>query len=427
MRCKNSPIAWNSASMIRLFNALFLSRPAYWSRQREICESVVKYRVTCAYTGNMVGKSYLAAGLIIWWLMTRPDSLVFVSGPSQTNLGAVLFREIKRALEGAAVPFGGRLSGGIKASPQVVEIAPGWQCLGFSSTSVERMSGQHSGSLLAVIEEASGIDDFVWDAVDSLGYNRLLCIGNPLRAEGKFVDLIRQAGKDQADNIPAHLAVNAIQIPSTESPDAHLEHSEFGLADATWINSTIRKHGERSLYCGCHVFAKIPDVDAEALIPVVWLDWHRAQKRSVVSPGHPVEHTRAIAVDLGEGVGRDSTCVVVVDAWGVLEVEVSNTAGLGEAAEAVSRLSRKWRVDHRRISFDKLGVGRGFPSHLARHGIVTAVPYAGEGRTSDPTSFTNLRTECGWRLRDRLNLERNSYSVPFHFNNMGPHLRSPRG
>ena len=124
-------------------------------------------------------------------------------------------------------PFGGKLSSGLKASPAVIEIAPGWQALGFSTTSVERSSGQHAGHLLAVVEEASGVEDFVFDAIDSLGYERLVCIGNPIRAEGKFVDLIRQADRDRADNVPPRLAVNAIRIPSTESPHAHQEKSRI--------------------------------------------------------------------------------------------------------------------------------------------------------------------------------------------------------
>ena len=115
--CKNQP---------DLFNELFLNRPAYWSRQKDLCRSVVDYRTTVAYSGNT--------------------------------------------------------------------------------------SGQHAGHLPAVVEEAPGVEDFVFDAIDSLGYERLVCIGNPIRAEGKFVDLIRQADRDRADNIPPRLAVNAIRI-----------------------------------------------------------------------------------------------------------------------------------------------------------------------------------------------------------------------
>jgi len=401
-----------------VFNEAFLARPSYWTRQREMCRSVVDYRTTAVYSGNMVGKDYWIAGVIIWWLLTRPDSLCISTGPSQTLLGSVTFKEIRRCLDVAVLPFGGKVSTGIKASPAVIEIKPGWQALGFSTTSVERSSGQHAKHLLTVVEEASGVDDFCWEAIDSLGYERLVVIGNPLRSQGRFVDLIHQAARDRADNVPPRLAVNAIRIPSTESPHANLEKSEYGLADRTWLESMYRKYGRRSLWVACHIDARIPDLDAAQLIEPRWLEYHVSQKRPTVAAGHPVEMTRAIACDLSEGVGRDSTCVVVVDAWGVLDLELGAGLGLPEAAESIARLARKWRVPHARISFDKLGIGRGFPNHLARHGIKEAIPYAGEGHPQDRTTFTNLRTEAGWKLRDRLDptrLDHGRTAAPFFF------------
>src|SRR5271157_2192798 len=107
-----------------LFNELFLKRPPYWSRQQDLCRSVVEHRTTVAYSGNMVGKDYWIAGIIIWWLLTRPDSLCIITGPSQMVLGSVTFKEIRRCLDGAVIPFGGKLSSGIKASPAVIEVAP---------------------------------------------------------------------------------------------------------------------------------------------------------------------------------------------------------------------------------------------------------------------------------------------------------------
>ncbi len=367
-----------------------------------MCFSVVKYRTTVVYTGNMTGKDYWIAGIVLWWLLTRPNSLCVISGPSQTVLGSVTWKEIRRAIEASPFSFFfPRVTCGVKASPAVVEVAPGWHALGFSTTSIERLSGQHAAHTLGVIEEASGVDDFVFDTLDSLGYDRLVAIGNPIRAEGKFVELIRQAGRDRADNIPPRLAVNAIQIPSTESPHAHLEKSPVGLADATWLQSMARKHGE-GLWWRSHVQALIPDVDAERLIDPTWLDFHSKERRPPVPPTHPVNFTRRIACDLAEGVGRDSTCVLVLDDWGLLEVVLSNDAGLPEAAVTIARLSKQWNVPHERITYDKLGIGRNFPNHLARHGITTAVPYAGEGRPQDPSSYTNLRSEAGFKLRNRL-------------------------
>jgi len=153
-------------------------------------------------------------------------------------------------------------------------------------------------------------------------------------------------------------------------------------------------------------------VDAEQLIDPKWLDDHSSQQRPQVPPTHAVNFTRRIACDLAEGVGRDSTCIVVVDDWGVLEVVLSNSAGLPEAAETIHRLVTRWNVPHDKITYDKLGIGRNFPNHLARWGITMAIPYAGEGRPQDPSTYVNLRSEAGWKLRNRLDTTHQVYAPP---------------
>ena len=234
-----------------LFNELFVADGrSFWTRQRELCRAIVEYRTVVCYSGNMVGKDFTIGRIIWWWLYTRPDSLVIVTGPSQTLLGSVTWKEVRRAKPRLA---SARLSRGVKTSPQQCDLGNGWQALGFSTTSIERASGQHNDQLLVIVDEASGVEDEIWDAIESLGYQRLVCIGNPIRAEGKFVDLIRQADLDAADGVPPRLAVKAIQIPSTDSPHASLEKSPWGIADATWLESCYRRYGRDSLWVRSHI------------------------------------------------------------------------------------------------------------------------------------------------------------------------------
>lgn len=393
------------------FNRDVLKRPPYdpdpakRQYQHEVCDSVLKYRVTVVFSGNSTGKDYLLGGLIPWWGFTRPNSLTMVTGVSQTLLGSVTFKEVRRAVSGSPLlsRLGLKMSQGVKASPQVIEFGPGWHVLGFSTTNVERASGQHAPELLAVINEGSGVEDAIYDAVDSWVYKRLLVFGNPIRAEGRFVDLIRQADADRRDGVPPHLAVNAIQIPSTDSPHADLDHSPYGLADRTWIDAMVRRYGADSLWVKTHIKAEVPEVDADRLIPDAWLDRAAAVERLPLNPFDADARTRRISCDLGEGVGRDSTAICVRDRLGVLEWVAGAALGLGDAAARIAELAHRWRVPHHRISYDRLGIGRDLRHHLARHGITEAIGYAGSGRPRDPRAFTNLRTEAAWRLRQRLN------------------------
>lgn len=403
-RYRDDPVGFNRDILRRL---PYDPDPTTRQYQSEVCQSVLDYRVTVVYSGNSTGKDYLLGGLIPWWGFTRPHSLVMVTGVSQTLLGSVTFKEVRRAIAGSPLlsrlPI--RMSQGIKASPQVIEFAPGWHTLGFSTTNVERASGQHSPELFAIVNEGSGVEDEIFDAVESWVYKRLLITCNPIRADGRVVDLIRQADRDRADGVPRHLAVNAIRIPSTDSPHAHLDQSPYGLADRTWIESMRRRYGKDHLWCKVHIDAEIPVVSADTLILEEYLDWAASETvcRRERPAGHPVHRTRRISCDLGEGVGRDSSCVMVRDDWGVLDVVYGSALGLPEAAKLIWDRAARWDVPQERITYDRVGIGRDFPLHLGRHfgPGQRCRGYAGAGspRSGD---FANLRTEAAWRLRKRL-------------------------
>jgi len=386
----------------------FDPNPTTRQYQREVCQSVLDYRVTVVFSGNSTGKDYLLGCLIPWWGFTRPNSLTMVTGVSQTLLGSVTFKEVRRAISGSPVlrQLGVKMSQGVKASPQLVEFGPGWHVLGFSTTNVERASGQHSPELFAVINEGSGVDDHIYDAVDSWVYKRLLVFGNPIRADGRFIELIRQAEADRRDGVPKHLAVNAIQIPSTDSPHAHLDHSPFGLADRTWLESMYRQYGPDSLWVRSHIKAEVPVVSSDALLPEAWLDWAACDENGQrVRPlAHPVTATRRISCDLGEGVGRDSSCVLVRDEWGILDVVFGSALGLPEAADLIYQKALAWNVPPNRITYDRAGIGRDFPLHLRRNFGDVARQIQGYAGAGSPQSkdFANLRTEAAWRLRQRL-------------------------
>lgn len=380
-----------------LFNSAILGRPPLWWRQCEIGRSVVENYATVVCSGNATGKDYMVGGIVPWWLSRSPGSLVIVTGPSQTLLGTVTWKEVRKAIRGSLVPLGMHVSDGAKSSPHLVNVADGWQALGYSTTSVERASGQHAKELLVIVEEASGVEDEIWEALDSLKYKRILAIGNPIRATGRFVEMCRQHDTDLKDKIPASRRTNRITIPSTDSPHATWDESPYGLADKTWLAAMARKYGKDSAWYRSHVLAIIPEVDDNTLIPVAWLD----RAAAVPCPDRRMGEggPRRLGVDLGEGVGRDRTVFVVRDDLGVLECRGDRSLGLEEAAAEMHRLGQRWQISQERMTFDGAGIGRDLPKHLARYGI-TARAYF--GAASGGRDFTNLRTAAAWKLRMRL-------------------------
>src|SRR5690606_7660449 len=60
-----------------------------WSKQREICVSVKDHKSVAVKAGHGVGKSFLAAVLICWWMDTRyPKVYVATTAPSTAQINA---------------------------------------------------------------------------------------------------------------------------------------------------------------------------------------------------------------------------------------------------------------------------------------------------------------------------------------------------
>ena len=375
-----------------LFNDWFLDRDlddglgnkGYWGRQREICDSVVRFPVTLVPTGNAVGKSFLAAGLLHWFLFTRPGSLVVATAPTQVQLEEVLWKEVERSHGNARVPLGGRLL----KSPLKVDLGGGWQALAYSTTKVERFSGHHASDLFAIIDEASGVEDPIYEAFASLNPSRELLMGNPLRPSGPFYDRCVNAHKNEFANL--------IQISSLESPHIHLERSPWGLADATWLRKARADYGEGSLWWTCHVLGLFPDSGVDSVLPLTWLHAAEADpSASVVRRGGA-----RMAIDLATGGGGDRSVILVRDDDNLLQCWWSRVASFEATATQAALMAHRWDVDPNHVSFDVEGVGADFDNRLRAVDVIGARPY--RGGAEGGIKFTNLRSAAAWHLRRRL-------------------------
>ena len=392
-----------------LFNSAILGRSLYCDYQRQWCADLVAYRCLAVETGNQTGKDYWIGGIVPWWLYTRKDSLVIVTGPGQSLLGSVTWKEIRRAITNAPLLQLIRpstVSTGVKTSPHTVTLGPGWQALGYSTTTIERASGQHAGQLLVIIEEASGLDKEMWDAIESLGYTKLVAIGNPLKAEGGFVDLCNQALSDQVCGIPQTEATCYHNLPSTASPHATWSKSPVGLADRTWIEASLRKYGRDSLWYRCHVEAIRPSLVNEQLIPETDLD-RCVTRETRDSVAKLRQHDKSkcgrnrLGCDVGEGCGNARTVVFVRDDIGVLDLHASQFTSPIDTAEVICRLAAKWGVKDADISFDGAGqTGKRLGNALEKRGYPRLKPYFGSN--SGGTRCTNLRSACALALARRL-------------------------
>ncbi len=368
------------------FNETILAWDPLWWRQREMGYSLVKYRTTVCPTGNGVGKSRFAAVSLLWFAALHPGSWAVVAAPTMGQLSNVVWKEVVRGHQSAAnrgVPLGGKFSG------LTLEFGPDWAIEGYGQGSVESKSGRHAGDLLAVIDEASGVHPAVLEAIDSLNPSKYLYLGNPLRPEGRFFDLVENSAENPH--------VNVIRIPSTESPDIHLERSRRGMADQTWLESARYDYGEDSLWWASHVEARFPGELDQALLPMRWLE---LAARTVHVRSGPIR----LGVDIAKGNEGDDSQIVARDDNGVLHERHSNRWDMEELARQVRLCQLEYGVLAPHVVYDAVGVGTDFDNRLRQVGIVGARGY--QGFAPGGPKFANLRSAAAWQLRRRLDPNR---------------------
>ncbi len=226
--------------------------------------------------GRAVGKSFLLAGTVLWWLYTRPMSLVITTGPDHRQVVSVLWKEIRRALR-PRYEQGRRVSPKLNlgvdhlsagyTSPQrlTVKMGTDWGALGFAAQYEEGFGGQHAGDLLVIVDEASGVSAPIWSAIHGLAASRLVVVGNPIRYDCHFRELHDLAVKGST-------TITSVGISSLESPDARNDFSPVGMASRSFLNQMREIHGEESPWWRSNILGLFPGAESVRFIPSAWLD-----------------------------------------------------------------------------------------------------------------------------------------------------------
>jgi hypothetical protein len=398
-----------------------------WAKQVEVCRAIARSPVTVVPAGRAVGKSFLLAGIVLWWLYTRPNSLVITTGPDHRQVVSVLWKEIRRALRPRR-ETGDGTAGGSDSGPRVVlghdHLTAGynspqrlclkhgtdWGALGFAAQLEEGFSGQHAADLLVIVDEASGVSAPIWSAIHGLAATRLVVAGNPIRYDCHFRELHDCAVKGAA-------TITSVGISSLESPDARSEFSPVGMASRSFLNQMREIHGEESPWWRSNILGIFPGQESVRFLPAAWLD--ACTRESVPSDelwtDYPAGST-FMGVDIGGGVGADRSVAVVRNRKQILAVFASEWHGVLDDARhrlepIVVALARKWDVAPDRLVYDKAGLGRSFGSYLAGHGFEGAIGYFGAGKGGK--LYVNRRTANAFALKRRLDPHRENH-VPFY-------------
>lgn len=142
-----------------------------------------RIRVT---SGNNVGKSKVASGITNHFFDVFTPAIAYTMAPGWNQIHDLLWKEIKTDRSGKNLP-GQILDLELRLAHD--HFAKGRATNNNAETGTERIQGQHGPHMLFVLDEAEGIADFVWDAVDSMASGGLvivLMLANPRTRSSRF-------------------------------------------------------------------------------------------------------------------------------------------------------------------------------------------------------------------------------------------------
>lgn len=370
---------------------------APWTKQREIGEALVRDQRVSVVSCNGAGKTACAARLVLWFVQTRRNAVVVTTAPTWHQVG-LLWREVRTAFSGSARRLNGEMLS------HRLEIGSSWYATGLSTDREERFQGYHAGGsqpgddggMLVVVDEASGVDDHIFDAMR--GYltsanSYVLLIGNGNRTQGSFYESHQKGNWSR-------FSISAEDVP---------DH----IMSRDWIEEQKEHWGEDSAQYIVRVLGKFPESGGDFQLIPGWLLEEASERTPTEAAG------RYIGLDVARGGGDQSVAVVTVDGK-VVEAKGWDSSDLMVTASKTRELAKKYDVPGRNICVDVAGIGAGVVDRLREGGLpVQGVDFGGKPENDwgwllgSDSKFANRKAELHWVAR--MALMNGHASIPSDF------------
>lgn len=379
------PVDWTAAQL----------EETLWSKQVEIARAVRDWPRVAVQSAHSTGKSHVATRLATWWIDSHPvgQAFVVVTGPTQAQVDAIIFRGIRQAHGKAKLR--GRITGGgnpaWRIGDELVALGRKSADMANAEEAAAAFQGIHARYLLVIIDEAGGVPPWLWEAVDSLAsaeHSRVLAVGNPTDPASHFAKVCAPGSTWHT------IQVSAFDTPNFTGEDVPAEVAEQ-LVSREWVERVRTEHGESSARWTSRVLGEFPDEADDALISRAWLrDAHDRALRADLPPVFGVDVARS---------GSDATAVYENRGGRARRVHRAEGHDLMRTTGVVARLLGEWRSTGHdvRAVVDADGVGAGVFDRLVEQGF-RVVGFRAAQRAHRPDRFANRRAEAWWALREAL-------------------------
>lgn len=364
-----------------------------WSKQVEILEAIRDHPLVAIKAAHSVSKSHTASVAGAWWLDVHDLGSAFLvtTAPSWPQVEAILWREIRRRHREGKLP--GRITLDCKwhmgetdkrgASDEEL-IAFGRKPADYDEYTFQ---GIHARYFMAILDEAGGIPEWLWNAVLALATNenaRVLAIGNPDDPNSHFAQICKPGSGWKVIKISAFDSPN---FTGEEVPD----DLRKDLVSEAWVNQRRRDWGEGSPIWISKVEGEFPDISDEYLITPALLE----KCYQVNLPG--LELGR-YGVDVAR-MGTDRSCIYRNRGGHIRKVAEWSKM---DTMQSVGKIIPHLRLPNGKLvpaNVDIIGVGAGVFDRLREQRFEVAA-YQGSERANNPAKFKNRRSETWWTFRE---------------------------
>lgn len=232
-----------------------------WHRQAEIIEAVRDHSRVAISSGHKTGKSVSFGAIALWFYCSFPDARAIMSSTTSRQVDQILWRETRmlRARSGRCIacklddpegfriprpcPHSAMIDGDMGDMARTGLKAPDFrEIVGFTAREAEAVAGISGSNLLYLIDEASGVPDEIFEAIEGnrAGGARIVLAGNPTKNTGEFFDAFHSKAR----------YYHTIRVSSAETPNVLAKRVVIpGLATWEWILEKQDEWGvESALY-----------------------------------------------------------------------------------------------------------------------------------------------------------------------------------
>jgi len=361
----------------------------------EILGNLAAGQWTAVFSATGVGKTFLGACILMWFLENWEDSLVVTTAPKAEQLRLHIWKEVQRLHPHFGLGELQMLR--LRMRPPL----DSWLAVGFvagvsadeASNSATRAQGFHAQHMLIILEETPGIHQAVLTAFQNTSiapHNMIVAFGNPdsqydtlsYFAQQPRVRSVRISALDHP-NVVCH---NPSIVPGAQTLEGvEMLRQRYGGEDHPMYQSRARG---------------ISPLQSQTAL-IRW-EWCQRSAASEVWREGP----KALGVDVANSETGDRAAIAVGSGSRLMSVRDFQCPNANQLGSEIHQLMQVEHIAPELVGVDGIGVGAGTVNELHRLGSQIVDIQSGE--QADPVwtndvrmaeQFKNLRAQMWWQMR----------------------------